>query len=111
MLKGLKRLMKRGDERVIEVIRKGGLLIDVRTSREFEIDGVNGTVNYPLDDLFKEMNFLDKQRPVVVFCRSGNRSRHAKFMLEENGFVQVEDVITADQLRKLLMKAKENGKT
>ena len=111
MLKGLKRLMKRGDERVIEVIRNGGLLIDVRTSREFEIDGVKGTVNYPLDDLFKEMNLLDKQRPVVVFCRSGNRSRHAKFMLEENGFVQVEDAKTADQLRKLLMKAKENGKT
>lgn len=111
MLEGLKRLVKRGDERVVEVIRKGALLIDVRTSREFKVDAVDGTVNYPLDDLFKEMNYLDKQRPVVVFCRSGNRSRHAKFMLKENGFVQVEDAKTADQLRKLLMKANENGKT
>lgn len=83
----------------------------MRTSREFAIDGIEGTVNYPVDDLFKEMNNLDKSKPVIVFCRSGNRSRHAKFMLEENGFVHVEDAQTVEKMNKLLIKANENGKT
>jgi rhodanese-related sulfurtransferase len=111
MLKRLKRLINRGDERVINVIRKGALLIDVRTSREYAVDGIEGTINYPLDDLFVKMNQLNKNKSVIVFCRSGNRSRHAKFMLEENGFVHVEDAQTVEKMNKLLIKANENGKT
>jgi rhodanese-related sulfurtransferase len=111
MLKGLKRLINRGDERVIDVIRKGALLIDVRTSREYAVDGIEGTINYPLDDLFVKMNQLDKNKSVIVFCRSGNRSRHARFMLKEHGFVHVDDVQTVEKMNELLTKSKENGKT
>lgn len=111
MLKVWKRLINREEDRIIELIRKEALLIDVRTSREYAINGIKGTVNYPLDDLFKEMNHLDKNRPIVVFCRIGNRSRHAQFMLKENGFDCVEDAKTVERMNVLLKKAKQHGKT
>ena len=111
MLNLLKRLWSKADDRLIKLIRQGAILIDVRTSREFAVDGKEGTVNYPLDDLFKELNQLDKNKPVIVFCRSGNRSRHARLMLEENGFVHVEDAQTIEKMNGLLTKANENGKT
>jgi phage shock protein E len=103
--------MRRGNDRIIDFIRQGALLIDVRTPRECAVDGIEGAVNYPLDVLFKEMNHLDKNKPVIVFCRSGNRSRHAQFMLKENGFVHVEDAQTVEKMKELLTKANENGKT
>ena len=111
MLNIWKYLMRRGNDRIIEFIRQGALLIDVRTPGEFAVNGIEVTVNYPLDDLFKEMNHLDKNKPVIVFCRSGNRSRHAQFMLKENGFVHVEDVQTVEKMNELLTKSNENGKT
>lgn len=111
MLNLLKRLWSRADDRLIKLIRQGATLIDVRTSREYSVDGIEGTMNYPLDDLFKELNHLDKYKPVIVFCRSGNRSRHARLMLEEHGFVHVEDAQTVEKMNGLLIKANENGKT
>ena len=107
MMKVLKRLFVKTEVidrsyQLVEQIRKGALLIDVRTAREAEMNGLSGTVNYPLDDLFKEMSKLNKDSAVIVFCRSGNRSRHAKQMLLENGFSAVQDARTVENMKELL---------
>lgn len=69
-------------------------LIDVRTPREFQANGLEGAVNIPLQELtqrYQEMGAPDE--PVVLYCRSGNRSGQAKAYLERQlGYQQVHDL-------------------
>lgn len=67
------------------------LLLDVRTLEEFNQGYIAGAVLAPYDQLeasFKEMN---KDRPIVLYCRSGNRSSIAKRSLEKMGYTNVSD--------------------
>jgi phage shock protein E len=71
------------------VVAQGAFLVDVRSPGEFADGHVKGSVNIPLDNLTKEIaQFRDKQN-IIVFCRSGNRSSMAKTLLEQQGFKNV----------------------
>lgn len=51
-------------------------LIDVR--EEFEYDTSNlGGKNIPLADILLEKDEIDRDKPVVIHCRSGKRSAQA----------------------------------
>jgi len=73
------------------MIEQGVLLIDVRTTEEFSQGHINGALNIPWQDTEKLMFAIgmDKQRPVVVYCRSGNRSGKAQAELERRGYTNV----------------------
>ena len=73
------------------MIEQGALLIDVRTSEEFSQGHIEGALNIPFQATDQLMQVIgdDKQRPVVVYCRSGNRSGQAKVMLEKHGYTHV----------------------
>ncbi|MCH9742688.1 MAG: rhodanese-like domain-containing protein [Thiotrichales bacterium] len=64
--------------------------VDVRTPEEFESSKLPGAVNIPLHiiEAVCDQN-LDKTRPVVVFCRSGQRSQMALQILKSKGFPEV----------------------
>jgi rhodanese-related sulfurtransferase len=50
-------------------------------------------VNIPVQELDGRMSELEpKDRPIVVYCRSGNRSGRAARMLKEAGYVSVHDL-------------------
>lgn len=68
---------------------KGTFLVDVRTPGEFEEGSVIGAVNIPLDQVMNELEQFNGKENIVVFCRSGNRSGQAKYILEQNGFKNV----------------------
>jgi rhodanese-related sulfurtransferase len=68
---------------------KGTFLVDVRTSGEFEDGSAKGAVNIPLDRIMSELKQFESKENIVVFCRSGNRSGQAKYILEQNGFKNV----------------------
>lgn len=63
-------------------------LIDVRTPEEFNINHLTGAINYNIADstLYNQVNHLDKNKPVYVYCRSGARSLKAADFLKEQGF-------------------------
>jgi phage shock protein E len=64
--------------------------VDVRTPEEFLSNQLPGATNIPLhmiDQLGDKQ--LDKTRPVVVFCRSGQRSQMALQILKSKGFAEV----------------------
>ncbi|MCS6934554.1 MAG: rhodanese-like domain-containing protein [Chitinophagales bacterium] len=65
------------------------LLVDVRTPAEFAEGSANGAINIPLDRIPDELEKFKNYENIVVFCRSGNRSSHAKDILERNGFQNV----------------------
>jgi phage shock protein E len=76
-----------------ELVNDGALLIDVRTPVEFAQGHIAGALNMPLGDLGKHAEGLkDKTKPLVVYCRSGARSRAARSILERSGFSQVSDL-------------------
>lgn len=63
-------------------------LIDVREPYEREICHIGGEL-MPLSTLTHSMLQLDKEKPVVIYCKSGVRSRQALSLLVSSGFNQV----------------------
>ena len=71
-----------------EVLRNGNYhLIDVREPMELEMDGqVEGAQNIPLGEVDeRKEEILAIEKPVVLFCRSGNRSGKALDFLNSEG--------------------------
>lgn len=69
-------------------------LIDVRTPQEFKSGHIKGAKNI---DFFSgrfnlEFEKLDKDQPVFLYCRSGNRSRQTSKRLAMNGFTKIYDL-------------------
>jgi len=71
------------------LINKGAFLVDVRTPSEFAQGHIKGSVNIPLDKVVSQLNKFKDKENIIVFCRSGNRSSQAKSILENNGFKNV----------------------
>lgn len=63
-------------------------IIDTRTPQEFSEGHIPGAVNIDLDreDFFEQMDSLDKDRPVAVYCRGGRRSKIAAERFVGKGF-------------------------
>lgn len=72
-----------------KVISEGAFLVDVRTPAEFADGSVKGAVNIPLDSVAQRLKEFEGKKNIVVFCRSGNRSGQAQSILERNGFKNV----------------------
>lgn len=72
-----------------EAVKNGAFLVDVRTPAEFSGGSVKGAVNIPLDKVPSQLFKFKNKKNIVVFCRSGNRSSQAKSILEQNGFQNV----------------------
>jgi rhodanese-related sulfurtransferase len=77
------------NENLARVVNDGAFLVDVRSSGEFANGNVKGSVNIPLDQLQNQMAKFKDKTNIVVYCRSGNRSSQAKSILERNGFTNV----------------------
>ena len=68
---------------------ENGQFIDVRTPEEFAMSQLPGAVNIPLHMLEARAGEIDKDRPVVLFCRSGSRANMAMHMLRAMGYKEV----------------------
>jgi rhodanese-related sulfurtransferase len=67
-------------------------LLDVRTSEEFDGGYIPGAINISLQELQQKLNRIPKDKPVVVYCRSGNRSAFAANILMQAGYTEVYDL-------------------
>nr|WP_297307846.1 rhodanese-like domain-containing protein [uncultured Flavobacterium sp.] len=86
----LKNIFSEGNnEELQNVIQNKAFLVDVRTPQEFAEGNVLGSVNIPLDQVPNQLSKFKNKEHIVVFCRSGNRSGQAKSILEQNGFANV----------------------
>lgn len=69
-----------------ELIDAGAELIDVRRPYEFDGGHLPGARNIEMNDLTATADTLPRDRPVVFYCRSGNRSSMAAAAFTEAGF-------------------------
>ncbi len=60
-------------------------LIDVREDFEYEMSNLGGEL-IPLGGIMIESGKIEKNKPVVIMCRSGKRSAAAIMQLEQQGF-------------------------
>lgn len=69
------------------------IILDVRTEEEFQQGHIEGAVlipDYDLDKLAAEM-LPDKEATILIYCRSGNRSKLASHLLIGMGYQNVYD--------------------
>lgn len=69
-----------------QALQQGAIVLDVRTTREFKGGHIDGALNIPIGQLSEKLGGLDRQRTLVVYCRSGHRSTLAAKLLQEKGF-------------------------
>lgn len=77
------------------IISNIGTLVDIRTPEEFAEGHLKGAVNIN----FKKRTFpdfinaIDKNKPVLIYCRSGNRSGKAAIIMQSLGFKEIHDLV------------------
>lgn len=76
------------------VNRQNGVIIDVREADEFKSGHIPKAVNAPLSVLSTKLKELEKykNKPVVLCCRSGQRSGQAALQLRKQGFTSVHNL-------------------
>ncbi|MEJ5189600.1 MAG: rhodanese-like domain-containing protein [Breznakiellaceae bacterium] len=73
------------------VRERKALLIDVRTPQEFAEGHLSGAINVPLDTIAENIQKIvpQKDQPIVLYCRSGNRSGQALSILKTLGYTNL----------------------
>lgn len=68
-------------EGVQEAIKKGAILLDVRSQDEYETHHLEGSINAPFFSLRMQLKTISHEKPVVVVCQDGKTSEAAAFLL------------------------------
>ena len=72
-----------------EIVRNGGLLIDVREPHERENGFIKGSINIPLGEIRERLEELPKDQPIYLSCQVGLRGYLATRILKGHGFQSI----------------------
>ena len=77
-----------------KITDKNVIVLDVRTPEEFNEGHIENAVNinFMSDDFDANVANLDKEKPVMVYCKAGGRSAKAAARLKELGFTTITDL-------------------
>jgi rhodanese-related sulfurtransferase len=69
-------------------------LVDVRTKDEFAVSHLKDAQNICVtdNDFKQKVAFLDRSKPVYVYCKKGGRSAQASKILKQMGFTKILDL-------------------
>ena len=62
------------------------ILLDTRDKQEVELGKIENSINIPVNDLRKNLDKLDKNKEIIVYCAVGIRGYIAARILKANGF-------------------------
>ena len=83
-------------EKAMQIMREetGYLIVDVRRPNEFAEGHIAGAINVPNETIESETPELlpDKEQVLLVYCRTGRRSREAAGKLAGMGYTAVYDI-------------------
>ena len=68
------------------------VILDVREQSEYDAGHIPGVTLIPLNDVPNRLNDIPKDKPVIVTCRSGNRSGQATDFLRQQGYTNVHNM-------------------
>ena len=69
------------------------VVLDVRTKEEYEISHLQNAILIPVSDLKDRLAELDKDKKILVYCKTGIRSAIASGILVDNGFSSVYNML------------------
>ena len=70
--------------------KKDVIMLDVRTQEEYDSGHIKNAVCLPNEDIISEPDILpDKDQEILVYCRSGNRSKQAAQKLADMGYENI----------------------
>jgi len=78
-----------------QVVGKDLQLIDLRTPKEYKAGFIDDAINidyYDQGNFKKSFEKLDKNKPLYIYCRSGNRSQKSVPLLLNFGFTEIYDL-------------------
>ncbi len=76
-------------KKIIEEEGDNVMLVDVRSSAEYAQGMIDGSINIPLDEITGRSNELSKEKKIILYCASGNRSGMACRLLQAQGFTEL----------------------
>jgi phage shock protein E len=87
-----------------EYLRNGAMLIDVRSTNEFDSGHIIQAYNMPLDrvDVMIPSAVKDKNKVLLLHCSTGVRSNLAKKRLEALGFKNVFNLGSYERAQKIV---------
>ena len=87
---GLLSFLGFGSGKIKDALRRGAIVIDVRTPQEFDQGKVPGSINIPVDRIAANAERIkNMNRPVVFCCASGARSSNAATIMKQKGMKEV----------------------
>lgn len=72
-----------------DLLDKDVYLLDVRTVEEYQEGHLHGAHLIPVDQLENRIQEIPKDKPIYVYCRSGQRAKSAKSKLLAHGYCDV----------------------
>lgn len=76
----------------------GGILVDVRSGKEYAEKSVDGSVNIPVDSIEDGLSAYDKDTVLIIYCAGGGRASNAVQKAKEMGFKNVYNLGDIDKL-------------
>jgi phage shock protein E len=87
---GLFSFLRPGSGKIKNALRKGAIIIDVRTPQEYDRGHIPDAFNIPVDRIKVSIERIKASRlPVIVCCNSGDRSSTALQYLKAAGVKEV----------------------
>lgn len=74
------------NDQILDYLKQGAKIIDVRTPGEFKMGHVDTSKNIPLQQISGRISEVKKwNKPVILCCASGMRSKQATQILKNHG--------------------------
>ena len=68
------------------------LLLDVRNDQEVMVSKINDSIHIPMNQIPSRLNEIDKNKEIIVQCKSGKRSAKVCEFLTQNGYSDVKNL-------------------
>ena len=69
------------------------LLLDVRKDLEVMVSKINNSIHIPMNEIPSRLNEIDKNKEIIVQCKSGKRSAKVCEFLMQNGYSNVKNLV------------------
>jgi len=91
-------------EQAREMIQKGAIIVDVRTDGEYSNANIKESRHIPLNELKDKIEKVvpDKDKTILLHCRSGSRSFAGKRMLKKIGYTNAYNIGSFGRAKKIV---------
>ena len=94
----LSALFRRKKSTITDYLDRGAIILDVRTTSEYEAGAIAGCKHIPLQQLSVRLSEITNENKLVItYCAAGVRSNTAAKILRKNGF----DAINGGSMKNL----------